>query len=117
MQSATEYENDRKSEKQAKRKKNLSQEEKLLFKIEKLIGEEEMDKIRAMDFRELKTRVNSCEVNIKHEKDEFHRIHGEEEERLKDLLKELRQPLKDAICYQEAIKQYALIRQELLTDA
>lgn len=114
MQNAREYEAELKEAKAAKRKKRkVTAEEKKLAKIEKLVDEDVLEQIRAMNVKELKTRVNECVMNIKREQDEFHARHGEEETRLKEALKELRQPLKDAIKYQESMKEFAILQQEL----
>ena len=100
-----------------KKKKKLTKEEKRLCQIQKLVEEGVLDEIQSMNLKELRTRVNDCAKNIKAAQDEFHVKHGAEEERLKEALRELRQPLKDAIRYQEAIRDYALMRQGLLEDA
>lgn len=115
MQNALAYEQGLKKAKANKKKKRkLTKEEKRLRAIEKLVDDDLLDQIKAMNLKELKTRVNECVLNIKREKDEFHAEHGEEEQRLKDALAELRQPRDDAIKYQEAIRDYATMRQELL---
>ena len=121
MQSAYEFESARKEAKKKKRaSKKLTKEEKQLRKIQRTVDKlgdpDELDRIKAMRLPELKTRVNNCELNIAEAKLEFHKNHGAEEQRLVDALKELRQPLNDAINYQTALKDFAILQQKLLEE-